>query len=219
MMGLDNAGKSTALYRMKNFRYCETIPTVGFNCEKVKGQIGKSKGAWFTIVNDLCVNIFKVPGFLIFFLSTVGRGRPGQGSSTVAHVYQGSRGNHLRCRQLGPRLDGRGQNGACTNSQISRSVTPAHTRTRQQTGLAGRHRWPRAQQNIQLEGPERIAHKPDNVRVCDHWRRPRRSLRVPLGDHCQKPENEQNQAMKNKRLLVGEQNSFTPNRKKYACVH
>ena len=37
MMGLDNAGKSTALFRMSMGQYCETIPTIGFNCEKVKG--------------------------------------------------------------------------------------------------------------------------------------------------------------------------------------
>ena len=41
MMGLDNAGKSTILYRMRTGHYCETIPTIGFNCEKVKGIIWK----------------------------------------------------------------------------------------------------------------------------------------------------------------------------------
>ena len=49
MMGLDNAGKSTALYRMKFGQYCETIPTIGFNCEKIRGQVGKSKDVTFTI--------------------------------------------------------------------------------------------------------------------------------------------------------------------------
>ncbi len=49
MMGLDNAGKSTALYRMRTGQYCETIPTIGFNCEKVKGKINKSKDVIFTI--------------------------------------------------------------------------------------------------------------------------------------------------------------------------
>ena len=43
LCGLDNAGKTTALYRMKYNQYCETIPTIGFNCEKVKGKLGKSK--------------------------------------------------------------------------------------------------------------------------------------------------------------------------------
>lgn len=49
MMGLDNAGKSTALYRMKCGQYCETIPTIGFNCERIKGRLGKSKDIIFTI--------------------------------------------------------------------------------------------------------------------------------------------------------------------------
>lgn len=49
MMGLDNAGKSTILYRMRTGQYCETIPTIGFNCEKVKGKYGKSKNVNFTI--------------------------------------------------------------------------------------------------------------------------------------------------------------------------
>lgn len=49
MMGLDNAGKSTILYRMQSGQYCETIPTIGFNCEKVKGKLGKSKNVNFTI--------------------------------------------------------------------------------------------------------------------------------------------------------------------------
>lgn len=37
------------LYRMKYDQYMNTVPTVGFNCEKVKGQVGKSKGALFTV--------------------------------------------------------------------------------------------------------------------------------------------------------------------------
>ena len=49
MMGLDNAGKSTILYRMRTGQYCETIPTIGFNCEKVKGKLGRSKNVSFTI--------------------------------------------------------------------------------------------------------------------------------------------------------------------------
>mmetsp|Transcript_26623 Transcript_26623/g.29677 ORF Transcript_26623/g.29677 Transcript_26623/m.29677 type:complete len:181 (-) Transcript_26623:1296-1838(-) len=36
MLGLDNSGKTTILYRMKLRDYTETIPTVGFNVEKVK---------------------------------------------------------------------------------------------------------------------------------------------------------------------------------------
>lgn len=35
MIGLDNAGKSTILYRLKIGQYVNTAPTIGFNCEKV----------------------------------------------------------------------------------------------------------------------------------------------------------------------------------------
>ena len=48
-MGLDNAGKSTALYKMRTGNYCETVPTIGFNCEKIKGRVNKSKDVVFTI--------------------------------------------------------------------------------------------------------------------------------------------------------------------------
>jgi ADP-ribosylation factor-like protein 4 len=35
MLGLDSAGKTTALYRLKFEQYINTVPTIGFNCEKV----------------------------------------------------------------------------------------------------------------------------------------------------------------------------------------
>ncbi|XP_074648563.1 ADP-ribosylation factor-like protein 4C [Tubulanus polymorphus] len=49
MLGLDSAGKSTVLYRMKFDQYTNTVPTIGFNCEKVKGQSGKAKGVNFMV--------------------------------------------------------------------------------------------------------------------------------------------------------------------------
>ena len=41
MIGLDGAGKTTALYRVKLEQYVDTVPTVGFNCERVKGTFGR----------------------------------------------------------------------------------------------------------------------------------------------------------------------------------
>ena len=35
MIGLDSSGKTTILYRLKFGQYTNTIPTIGFNCEKV----------------------------------------------------------------------------------------------------------------------------------------------------------------------------------------
>lgn len=49
MLGLDSAGKTTALYRLKFDQYLNTVPTIGFNCEKIKGTTGKAKGTSFVI--------------------------------------------------------------------------------------------------------------------------------------------------------------------------
>ena len=49
MIGLDSAGKTTVLYRLKFDQYVNTVPTIGFNCEKVKGSIGHSKNLTFLI--------------------------------------------------------------------------------------------------------------------------------------------------------------------------
>uniref|UniRef100_A0A914UL36 Uncharacterized protein n=1 Tax=Plectus sambesii TaxID=2011161 RepID=A0A914UL36_9BILA len=49
MLGLDNAGKSTSLYRLKLDRFVQPAPTVGFNCEKFKPSSGAAKGQTFTI--------------------------------------------------------------------------------------------------------------------------------------------------------------------------
>ncbi|XP_017853520.1 ADP-ribosylation factor-like protein 4A isoform X2 [Drosophila busckii] len=49
MLGLDSAGKTTALYRLKFDQYLNTVPTIGFNCEKVHGTLGKAKGIHFLV--------------------------------------------------------------------------------------------------------------------------------------------------------------------------
>merc|ERR1711994_761613 len=49
MIGLDGAGKTTALYRLKFDHYMNTVPTVGFNCERVKGTVGRSRGLTFLV--------------------------------------------------------------------------------------------------------------------------------------------------------------------------
>lgn len=36
MLGLDKAGKTTVLYRLKFNTYMNAAPTIGFNCEKVR---------------------------------------------------------------------------------------------------------------------------------------------------------------------------------------
>jgi len=49
MIGLDGAGKTTALYRMKLDQYLNTVPTIGFNCERVAGTVGRSSGLTFLV--------------------------------------------------------------------------------------------------------------------------------------------------------------------------
>ncbi len=49
MLGLDSAGKTTALYRLKFDQYLNTVPTIGFNCEKIRGTAGKAKGISFLV--------------------------------------------------------------------------------------------------------------------------------------------------------------------------
>ena len=49
MIGLDGAGKTTALYRMKLDQYLNTVPTIGFNCERIAGTIGRSSGLTFLV--------------------------------------------------------------------------------------------------------------------------------------------------------------------------
>ena len=36
ILGLDTAGKTTVLYRLKFDQYVNAAPTIGFNCEKVR---------------------------------------------------------------------------------------------------------------------------------------------------------------------------------------
>ncbi|XP_059142675.1 ADP-ribosylation factor-like protein 4C [Physella acuta] len=49
MVGLEGTGKTTLLYRLKFGQYTSTIPTIGFNCEKVEVQEGKARGVTFSI--------------------------------------------------------------------------------------------------------------------------------------------------------------------------
>lgn len=49
MLGLDSAGKTTALYRLKFNQYVNTVPTIGFNCEKIRAVSGRAKGTQFLV--------------------------------------------------------------------------------------------------------------------------------------------------------------------------
>jgi len=49
MLGLDSAGKTTALYRLKFDQYVNSAPTIGFNCEKIRALSGRAKGTQFLV--------------------------------------------------------------------------------------------------------------------------------------------------------------------------
>ncbi len=49
MNGLDAAGQTTVLYRLKFDQYVSTVPTIGFNCERVRGTAGASRGLTFQV--------------------------------------------------------------------------------------------------------------------------------------------------------------------------
>ncbi|KAF8002471.1 hypothetical protein HF325_003436 [Metschnikowia pulcherrima] len=53
MLGLDNAGKTTILYKLKLGKTSKTVPTVGFNVETVKHRNVSfaSVGLWWTREN------------------------------------------------------------------------------------------------------------------------------------------------------------------------
>ncbi|XP_036965306.1 ADP-ribosylation factor-like protein 4C isoform X1 [Acanthopagrus latus] len=44
MLGLDSAGKTTVLYRLKFNEFVNTVPTIGFNTEKIKLSNSTAKG-------------------------------------------------------------------------------------------------------------------------------------------------------------------------------
>jgi len=49
MLGLDLAGKTTCLYRLKFDQYTDTRPTVGFNCEKIQVESSSGRTCNFTV--------------------------------------------------------------------------------------------------------------------------------------------------------------------------
>ncbi|XP_058237471.1 ADP-ribosylation factor-like protein 4C isoform X2 [Hemibagrus wyckioides] len=44
MLGLDSAGKTTVLYRLKFNEFVNTVPTIGFNTERVRLNNGAARG-------------------------------------------------------------------------------------------------------------------------------------------------------------------------------
>uniref|UniRef100_A0A0N4ZCS5 ADP-ribosylation factor-like protein 4C n=1 Tax=Parastrongyloides trichosuri TaxID=131310 RepID=A0A0N4ZCS5_PARTI len=78
ILGLDNAGKTTILYRMKLQQIVLTQPTVGFNCEKCKVVDGLAKGHSFALwdigghnnVRPLWKTYLKAASALVYVIDT-----------------------------------------------------------------------------------------------------------------------------------------------------
>ncbi|KAG9343781.1 hypothetical protein AGOR_G00223730 [Albula goreensis] len=49
VIGLDSAGKTSLLYRLKLREFVNTIPTKGFNMEKIKVAVGSSRATTFQV--------------------------------------------------------------------------------------------------------------------------------------------------------------------------
>ena len=64
MLGLDAAGKTTILYKLKLGQHVNTIPTVGFNVETVTYKNVKFN-VWVSTICHLKGNSYFVMGFVL----------------------------------------------------------------------------------------------------------------------------------------------------------
>ncbi|KRF85314.1 uncharacterized protein Dvir_GJ21658, isoform B [Drosophila virilis] len=96
MLGLDSAGKTTVLYRLKFDQYLNTVPTIGFNCS---GNFRKGKGC---------------------SISRLGCGWTRKTSAALAKLYSVHRWNSICCGFGRYGSHGRGKNGVNAYSQMSR---------------------------------------------------------------------------------------------------
>ena len=55
MIGLDGSGKTTILYRLKYGQYTNTVPTIGFNCEKVHRHPIEIRQSMSNVTRKPCV--------------------------------------------------------------------------------------------------------------------------------------------------------------------
>ena len=124
ILGLDNAGKTTILYRLQNEsdEAVQTIPTIGFNVETLQYKnIKVSIEYWNALLSTMPfgsfwilrvfrsltsrVNSFVLPLFLFFFLSVSSMGfrRTNINPTLLAVLLPKYRCNNLCCRLSGCR--------------------------------------------------------------------------------------------------------------------
>ena len=105
MLGLDAAGKTTILYKLKLDQSVNTIPTVGFNVETVTYKNVKFN-VWVSRANMATGtgSLFRASGSYgednkkIIILCITGRWRARQNSAAMAALLHRHARSHFRCR-------------------------------------------------------------------------------------------------------------------------
>ncbi|CAF1071677.1 unnamed protein product [Adineta ricciae] len=92
MLGLDNAGKTTILYRMKRTEDFHTVPTIGFNVETIAPCRGISLTVWDVGGQDhlrtLWHHYFDNVDGLVFVIDSTDSRRLGIARAELEGIYQ-----------------------------------------------------------------------------------------------------------------------------------
>ncbi|CAF1179669.1 unnamed protein product [Rotaria sp. Silwood1] len=92
MLGLDNAGKTTILYRMKRTEDFNTVPTIGFNVETISPCRGISLTVWDVGGQDhlrtLWHHYFDNVDGLVFVIDSTDRRRIHFSKAELIGIYQ-----------------------------------------------------------------------------------------------------------------------------------
>ena len=127
MLGLDSAGKTTALYRLKFGQYLNTVPTIGFNCEKVKLTNGKAK-VWSDLSSDSILICYFNPNCTEgHVFPHLGYRRSGQTEASLEVIHSMYGRNNFRNRFGRRRASGRGKDGTDAYRQSSRKLKSSYS--------------------------------------------------------------------------------------------
>ncbi|NWH57384.1 ARL11 protein, partial [Geococcyx californianus] len=133
MLGLDFAGKSTLLYKLKSGQAVETCPTVGFNVESLQtpcrvsftlwdvGGQDSLRASWHDYLEDM--------NALIFVLDSTDVARLPEAAATLEEVLSHPNMADVPVLLLANKQDMLG------------ALTPTELRERLQQGWLARHRW------------------------------------------------------------------------------
>ncbi|XP_053401929.1 uncharacterized protein LOC128546128 [Mercenaria mercenaria] len=92
MLGLDAAGKTTVLYKLKLNETVSTIPTIGFNVETVAPVKGLSFTVWDVggqeVIRPLCRHYYPKLDGLIYAIDSADRERMSEARKELFHVLE-----------------------------------------------------------------------------------------------------------------------------------